>query len=128
LIGTVDPPQAQTFETVFDDSLPGVGFQAIVLDNLITGRTLNYRSAGITIIIAVLLLLIMSRLAAGSNKFITYAAALLIYLLAAYLFLNKYSIETNYAVFLLPWILLLLYELIFAKKAAALISEKKETP
>lgn len=111
-IGTVDAPHAQSIKTAFDENLPGIGLQAIILDNLLTGRMLDYRGQTLTIVFSLLLLLITIRIGKTKNIYFFYGAAIVIFSAAALLSINFLFVEFNYAVFLFAWVCLVLYEFI----------------
>jgi len=113
IIGVSDPTVAKTISTFYDDELPGVGFHAIVLDNILTGRMLIYQKAIFISVIFILLFIIASQIKFKMSHVKIELITLIVYLLFSYVLFNLYFVENNYALVVVPTLFLFLTEGIF---------------
>lgn len=128
LIGVSDPSITKSVQSSFDTLLPGIGFHAIAVDNLINGESLDnsYYVASATIFLTVLIILtLFSKL----NRFLLYSVTTLVYGTVAAILLLTFYTEINHSVFVLPFILLIVADLYFYqtsrdKSLAYAVSEK----
>jgi len=128
IIGVSDVAIAKTISTFYDDELPGVGFHAIVLDNILTGRMLIYQKANFISVIFILILIIVSQVKFRMPYLEIELIVLITYLLFSYALFNFYYVENNYALFIVPAFFLFLTEGIFyfIKSKAELNETSKE--
>lgn len=113
IIGVSDAAIAKTISTFYDDELPGVGFHAIVLDNILTGRMLVYQKGNFISVIFILILIIISHIKLKKPHLEIELIVLITYLLFSYALFNFYYVENNYALVIVPAFLLFLTEGIF---------------
>ncbi|MEG8990742.1 sigma 54-interacting transcriptional regulator [Ignavibacteria bacterium 4148-Me] len=113
IVGVSDPTVAKTMSTFYDDELPGVGFHAIVLDNILTGRMLIYQKAVFISVIFILIFIIVSQINLKKSQVKIEFIALMVYLLFSYVLFNFYFVENNYAVVMIPTLFLFLTEGLF---------------
>ncbi len=114
LIGTSDPQLSSTFETNFDDQLPGVALHAFGLDNLINKRYYNdnfYFLSVLTFIVLVFLLLIVFK--DNVNPIKNYFAIVIPFLIISYLLHQLYYLELGFAFFLVPVTFIFISDLYF---------------
>jgi len=102
LIGVTDEFIAKSVEGVFDYKIPGVGFHAIAVDNLLNDEFLNTNFKNVLAIIFLVILLVFTILNFGRRElyydiFLSFGLILLSFVL--YVFFDIYL---NYAIFLLP--------------------------
>ncbi|MEG8946131.1 sigma 54-interacting transcriptional regulator [Rosettibacter firmus] len=110
LIGVSDPSIAKTFSTFYDDELPGVGFHAIVLDNLITNRTIKYQSSIFIAVIFLLILYVTSQIKFKVSHTKAIIIVIIAYLITSFILFNNYFIENYYSLVIAPALLLLINE------------------
>ncbi|MGK9477785.1 sigma 54-interacting transcriptional regulator [Melioribacter sp. OK-6-Me] len=110
LIGVSDPTIAKTVKTYYDDELPGVGFHAFVLDNIITHRSLNYKYSNLLSVLSVLFLIgFIYFFHFGSNE-IRIVSYLFFILIASFILFNYFFVIFNFTMAFLPAILCLAFE------------------
>lgn len=103
LIGISDPQLSSTFETNFDDRLPGVALHAFALDNLINKRYYNdnlYFPSVLTFIILAFILIIVFK--KNVNPLKNYFVIVIQFLIISYLLSRFYYSELGFAFFLVP--------------------------
>ncbi len=113
LIGVSDPTVAKTISTFYDEELPGVGFHAIVLDNILTERMLIYQKAVFISVVFILIFIISSQINLKIFQVKTEFMAFIIFLLFSYILFNYFFIENDYALVLIPALFLFITEGIF---------------
>lgn len=120
LVGVSDPAIAKSITTFYDDELPGVGFHAIVLDNILTNRELKYQTAIFISVVSLLLIIISSQIKISISNTKLTATVCCLYLIFSFILFNNYCVENNYSLVLIPAILMFLSEgviYIFSNKA-----------
>ncbi len=100
IIGVSDPLIAPTISTVFDKELPGIGFHAIAVDNILTGRNINYSFKNVSTYIFYLFSLIVAYF--GFRKKSMYLLLLLFFIIAGYFLFEFLYVELDYLALLLP--------------------------
>ncbi len=108
IIGVSDPLIAPSVATVFDKELPGIGFHAIALDNILTGRSIDYRLKNISTFIFLLLSLVVGY--TGFKKKSIYLLAIIVFLVLAYILFVFQYIELDYLSIVLPFAVLFLVD------------------
>ncbi len=111
LIGVSDPTIAKTVSTFYDKELPGVGFHAFVLDNIITHRSLNYKYSNLLSVLSVVLLLLsiyFLHFTSPEKRIVLY---LFFILIASFILFNNFYIVFNYSAAFLPAILCLVFDI-----------------
>lgn len=102
LIGVSDPTIAKTLSTYYDEELPGIGFHAIVLDNILTNRALKYQTSTFIAALFLLLLIISSQIKLKISSYKLELIVCAVYFLISFILFNYFYLENNYAVFLVP--------------------------
>ncbi len=100
IIGVSDPLIAPTISTVFDKELPGIGFHAIAVDNILTGRDINYSLKNISTYIFIILSFIIAYF--GIRKKGVYLLLLFSFLVGGYILFEFSYIELDYLALLFP--------------------------
>ncbi len=116
IIGISDPQIAPTFNTVFDDNMPGFAIHAFALDNILHNSGLNNNfifGSKIIFVLLILLILIIQKKGLkfkilNFNLFVFSSFIIIAFLL--YTFLNT---ELSYSIFLIPFLLIVFSDLIF---------------
>ncbi len=114
LIGISDPQLSSTFETNFDDQLPGVALHAFALDNLINKRYYNdnfYFPSVLTFIILAFIWIIVFK--KNVNPVKNYFVIVIPLLIISYLLHQFYYLELGFAFFLVPVTFVLISDLYF---------------
>jgi transcriptional regulator with GAF, ATPase, and Fis domain/CHASE2 domain-containing sensor protein len=111
LIGVSDPTVAKTVSTFYDKELPGVGFHAFVLDNIITRRSLNYKYSNLLSVLAVLSILMFVFLLRFGSPELRIAIYLFFILISSFVLFNYFYVVFNYKAALLPAVLIFAFEL-----------------
>ncbi|MGK9368832.1 sigma 54-interacting transcriptional regulator [Melioribacter sp. Ez-97] len=111
LIGVSDPTVAKTVSTFYDKELPGVGFHAFVLDNLITNRSLNYKYSNLLSVLAVLSILMFVFLLRFGSPELRIVICLFFILISSFVLFNYFYVVFNYTAALLPAVLIFAFEL-----------------
>ncbi|MCK5455488.1 MAG: sigma 54-interacting transcriptional regulator, partial [Melioribacteraceae bacterium] len=123
LIGVTDPTIGKSISTPFDDLLAGIGLHAFAVDNLLTCRGLNSTYYNYSLILFFILILI-SLLIIRKHQLFFHFGALTVLLILSHLAFVIYFEELNYSAFIIPLILLMLFEfyLLFAERGIELNS------
>ena len=114
LIGISDPQLSSTFETNFDDQLPGVALHAFALDNLLDKRYFNddyYSLSVLTFIILAFIWIIVFK--KNVNPVKNYFVIVIPFLIISYLLHQFYYLELGFAFFLVPVTFVLISDLYF---------------
>ncbi|MFZ6032907.1 MAG: sigma 54-interacting transcriptional regulator [Melioribacter sp.] len=111
LIGVSDPTIAKTVSTFYDKELPGVGFHAFVLDNIITSRSLNYKYSNLLSVLAVLSILMFVFLLRFGSPEVRIVIYLFFILISSFVLFNYFYVVFNYTAALLPAVLIFAFEL-----------------
>lgn len=111
LVGVSDPTIAKTVSTFYDKELPGVGFHAFVLDNIITRRSLNYKYSNLLSVLAVLSILMFVFLLRFGSPEMRIAIYLFFILISSFVLFNYFYVVFNYTAALLPAVLIFAFEL-----------------
>lgn len=112
LIGVSDPTIAKTISTYYDEELPGVGFHAIVLDNILTNRSLKYQTSSFITALSILILIIASQIKLKISNYRLELAITAAYILMSFILFNNFYYVINYAAFLIPAFFLLMSEVL----------------
>ncbi len=102
LIGVSDPEHARSITSAFDVFLPGIGLEALALDNILNGNAINKRHGQLFDSIGLLIIIFISFFKIRYK--LTLILAILVFLLFSFLLLNLFNIIINYAFFLVPFI------------------------
>ncbi|AFN74838.1 DNA-binding response regulator HsfA [Melioribacter roseus P3M-2] len=111
LIGVSDPTIAKTVSTFYDKELPGVGFHAFVLDNIITSRSLNYKYSNLLSVLAVSSILMFVFLLRFGSPEVRIVIYLFFILISSFVLFNYFYVVFNYTAALLPAVLIFAFEL-----------------
>ncbi len=127
IIGVSDPLLAKKFSTVYDDELPGVGLHALALDNLLTGRNINYSFKSLSTYVFIVFLLFLGFLK-FSNKAYYFHTGIAFLIIAFGIFIF-FHIEIDYLSFFIPLILLGIVDtaIDFSEKKLLLKKSESET-
>lgn len=114
LVGVSDPLIAKFLESPFDDRLPGIGFHALMLDNILNNYTLAYGFYDVSSILLVVLVVLMIFFPFSGNRTTLYGVMLAVFLvLSAFLFII-FRLELNYAAFVVPIVALVISDMGFS--------------
>ncbi|PKL83093.1 MAG: hypothetical protein CVV24_06750 [Ignavibacteriae bacterium HGW-Ignavibacteriae-3] len=103
LIGVSDPSIAKTIRTFYDEELPGVGLHAIALDNILTNRQLNYKSANIITVILILFLFVGTQIRSRLPYYYILGISLISYIVIAFILFSFFHVEVNHSFLILPF-------------------------
>ena len=114
IIGISDPQVATTFQTPFDEQLPGIAFHAFALDNILNHRDINDNFYFFSIIFFLLVVFgfILYRNASDKKiilKFVVIISFLLVLSFTLIAFLN---LKISSSFFLIPFIILIITDMI----------------
>ena len=114
IIGISDPQVATTFQTPFDEQLPGIAFHAFALDNILNHRDINDNFYFFSIIFFLLVVFgfILYRNASDKKiilKFVVIISFLLVLSFKLIAFLN---LKISSSFFLIPFIILIITNMI----------------
>ena len=114
IIGISDPQVATTFQTPFDEQLPGIAFHAFALDNILNHRDINDNFYFFSIIFFLLVVFgfILYRNASDKKiilKFVVIISFLLVLSFTLIAFLN---LKISSTFFLIPFIILIITDMI----------------
>lgn len=110
LFGVSDPQIAKTFKAPFNDELPGIALHAFAINNYMSGNHINENYKSIS---AVLFLLCGGIIFFLNRKTILlYAGFTTSFILLTFIALHHFNLALNYAFFIVPFLLLGLYEFI----------------
>lgn len=112
LIGVTDPTIAKTLRSNYDDELPGVGFHALALDNILTGRLITNQFSTFVNVAALILLIVCAQFG-KKNKAVMLISAGIIYFVVTLFLFNVSNIEVSYSIFILPFLFVLSAESLF---------------
>ncbi|MEW6701861.1 MAG: sigma 54-interacting transcriptional regulator [Bacteroidota bacterium] len=113
VVGISDPSIAKTIRTFYDDELPGVGLHAIVLDNILTNRSLNYKAASILTFIFLIVLLTLTQFKYRFPFYYIIGFAFAGYLILSFIFFSLFNVEINHTALVLPLFLLGVLEIFY---------------
>ncbi|MDP4196850.1 MAG: sigma 54-interacting transcriptional regulator [Bacteroidota bacterium] len=112
LVGLSDTQEsASVIQTSFDNQLPGIGLHAFALDNILNKRYIRTDYELITSLILIVLLVLLAVLNLNFRALTRYLSAFVLFFLISYLSLNTFYIQLDYSVFLIPWLLVGLFDL-----------------
>lgn len=123
LIGVTDPTIGKSISTPFDNLIAGIGLHAFAVDNLITNRGLDNSYYYYSLILFFLLIL-MSLLILKKHHLYFYFGIAAVLLFLSHMFFVIYFLELHYTAFIIPLILLILFEvyLLFTEREVELNS------
>lgn len=114
LIGISDPQLSSTFQSDFDNELPGVALHAFALDNLINKRYFNDNYLIISVIVFVLLyFLLVILLRKNNNPIKKFLLSIIPFFIIAYLINQFLYLELAYSFFIIPITLALIIDSYF---------------
>lgn len=128
LIGVTDPTIARSINSPYDSYLPGIGFHALILDNLLNDNYIRNHFFELSTYIFFLLILFAAFPDDSRKIFIYYPILFLIVLLLSYGLIAFANIELNWGILFIPLMLLLVYEIIarFGEKEEELAESNSE--
>ncbi len=110
LIGVTDPSISKHVETNYDDELPGLAVHAFALDNILTGRELNYQAKSFVLVIFLLLLVFLTQANINKNILKIYLTAVVVFLILSLVLIHAFYIQFNYAAFFMPLLFLVFFD------------------
>ena len=116
LIGITDPQLAQTIQTNFDDSLPGVALHAFALDNILLNRQLNnsfYTFTGILFVVLILILILLQLQKKIRINMLIYSVIFLSFVVITFILRAFFEIQFSYALFFIPFFGIIIIDLTF---------------
>ncbi len=128
IIGVTDPSIITNISLPNGNVISGIMLQAIAVDNLLNGKTLNFNYFNLSGYVFLLLIFLLIFLLQKIKPVALYLSVLVIFLVLTIILFNSYFIELNYAFFIIPFFFLLIAEIplyIFQKdkQLSASISE-----
>ncbi len=129
LIGVVDPTISKSVSTIFDDELPGVGFHAFALDNLLNKRFLtdDYKT---TTAIAFIIFILVFSIQPLRKPVRAYSIIWLTMLVLSYSLFLIFNIDAAFSFFILPLLFLTTAEIVLyvyhSKRAVTVSVSEKE--
>lgn len=120
LIGISDPEISGTFNTAYDNEMPGVALQAFALDNLLNNRYLRTSLLNISAITFILLVFSLALFKFKIRKLFLYIITSSVFIIFSFIFFIVFNYQLYYSFFIVPSILLITIEIVFT------IFEKKE--
>ncbi|MBI1936724.1 MAG: sigma 54-interacting transcriptional regulator [Ignavibacteriales bacterium] len=112
LVGVTDPTIAKTLHSNYDDELPGVGFHALALDNILTGRLITNQFSSFINAAAIILLILFAQFTKRNRAVILLSLGVIYFGITFFLF-NFVYIEVSYSFFILPLFFVLSAETAF---------------
>ena len=109
IIGVTDPLIAKSVTGTLKNYLPGSAFHAIALDNLLNKNFINTRYKNLSAYLFLILILSIM-LPVRWEIYYRYAALLLLAAVSSVLLYSSFNIELSYAYFLVPVILIAIYD------------------
>lgn len=120
IIGVSEPGISRNVISPFDSYLPGLGFHAMILNNIIHSAFINDDQLTLSTYLLILPLIIFAAIKFRQRIFIYYWGALLLALAFFFLLFSIFYIELNWSILIFPLLMLLVYE------SASYLSEKDE--
>jgi len=114
IIGISDPQVAPTFQTPFDEQLPGIAFHAFALDNILNSRDMkdDFYLFSITIFSLVIFGFIFSRNISDKRVILKYLISLSVFLILSFILTSFFYLKISSSFFLFPFITLIITEII----------------
>ncbi len=103
LVGITAQSLAKNLSSFYDDELPGIGFHALALDNILNENFYNDSYFGISSV--VLFLLAFLQILISKKKFLSSLIIFLLFGVIAFVLLNNLNIYLDYSAFIFPFIL-----------------------
>jgi hypothetical protein len=110
LIGITAQSLAKNLNTIYDDELPGIGFHAIALDNILNNNF--YDDSYYSISALFLFLFAFIPVFFGRKNFIIYLVILTFTVIIAFAAITVFNVLLNYSTFVLPFLFNLLTALL----------------
>lgn len=131
IIGASDPQITKTFETSFDSEAPAFALHAFAADNIINKRYLRgeFKTLSTIIFSLFFLLAVWLQKKYKSKRYHILFSAFLALLIFTFILFNYFYLRLSYSTILVPFALLLAYEIIITltEKASALEEIMDET-
>lgn len=114
IIGISDPQVAPTFQTPFDEQLPGIAFHAFALDNILNSRDVKDDFYLFSIIIFPLVIFgfIFYRNTSSKRVILKYLISLSVVLVLLFIQTSFFYLKISSLLFLIPFITLIITEII----------------
>jgi transcriptional regulator with GAF, ATPase, and Fis domain len=114
IIGISDPQVATTFQTPFDEQLPGIAFHAFALDNILNHRDINDNFYFFSIIFFLLVVFgfILYRNASDKKVILKYVVIISFLLVLSFTLIAFLNLKISSSFFLIPFIILIITDMI----------------
>ena len=114
IIGISDPQVATTFQTPFDEQLPGIAFHAFALDNLLNHRDISadFYNSSIIFFLLVVFGFIFYRNASDKKIILKYVVIISFLLVLSFTLIAFLNLKISSSFFLIPFIILIITDMI----------------
>ena len=114
IIGISDPQVATTFQTPFDEQLPGMAFHAFALDNILNFRSINddFYFSSIIFFLLIIFVFILYRNASDKKVILKYVVIISFLLVLSFTLIAFLNLKISSSFFLIPFIILIITDMI----------------